>query len=468
MTLPACIRGPIEQPPDTRYYDPGLRPTHSIAALKSMNGLYLPGTGGDTTLIDSDILISGIVVADDRSGNFYKQIVIQDSTAALFVNIDDYSLYARYPVGRHVYVRCKGLLLGYNGGMIELGSGIDQQLNVLGLSVAQAEEHIIKGAIGNAVPDTIVSLDQVRSITSGSANRALLGRLITIQGVQFEDSAQTYSDPAATSNRTITNCAGSDSRMVVRTSNFASFRGCAVGKGQGKIRGIYTVYQSATASTPQLIIRDTSDVHMYDQRCGTLPEVPLIRIDSLRKMYPGSGTFVLPALQCSGTVISDLSKGNASTGNFILQDGSGCGFILYLSGGTFQLGDSLVLDASGAKLQLYNGALEMTGMTSSKITRVASKKTVVPIQRTIAQLNADFAKYESVLVKIVSAEIKSGGTYSGNKTLDDGTGSISLYTASSATFAGSIVPTGKISVIGIGTRYTYNEIKIRDPVIDVQ
>lgn len=468
MSLCACIRRDFDRPPDTRFYDPKLRPTHSIASFKALNGIYLPGTGGDTTFIESEILISGIVVANDRSGNFYKQIVIGDGSAALFININDYSLYAQFPVGRRLYVQCKGLVLGYNAGMMELGSGLDGQLNVLGLSSLEADEHIIKGAIGNAIPDTVLSLDDVCAISPNSANRALLGRLITISGVQFDDTNSTYADPASTSNRTISDCVESPRKIVVRSSNFSSFRAAPLAKGAGRICGIYTVYQSSTASTPQLILRDTSDVSMNAQRCGEKPVVALISIDSLRKLYPGSGTTTLPALFCTGTVISDISKGNVSSGNFILQDGSGKGFILYLSSGSFQMGDSLLVDARLAKLQLYNGALEMTGLTASKISKVGSKRTVVPLTRTIAQLNADFEKYESILVRIVNAEVKGGGTYSGNKTLTDGSGTISLFTSSGATFAGLDVPPGKSEFVGIGTRYTYNEIKIRDPAIDVR
>lgn len=468
VSLCACLRKDFERPPDNRFDDPMLQPTHSIAAFKALNGIYLPGTGGDTTRINADILISGIVVANDRSGNLYKQIVIQDNSAALFVNINDYSLYAPYPVGRRLYIKCKGLQLGYNGGMPELGSGLDAQLNVLGLSSSEADEHILKGAIGNEIRDTILSLDAVKSVSANSANRGLLGRLITITGVQFEDTAGTYADPSATSNRVITDCVGSDRKMVVRTSNFASFRGAALPRGAGTIRGIYTIYQSASASTPQLILRDTSDVKLNGLRCGEKPAAALISIDSLRKRYPGSGTVTLPALFCTGTVISDISKGNVSTGNFIVQDGSGKGFILYLSGGTYQLGDSLMINAEAARLQLYNGALEMTGLSASKISRVATLRSVQPLTRTIAQLNADFEKYESILVRILNAEVRGGGTYSGNKILDDGSGTISLFTSTGATFAASAVPAGKAEFIGIGTRYSYNEIKIRDPGMDVK
>jgi hypothetical protein len=262
------------------------------------------------------------------------------------------------------------------------------------------------------------------------------------------------------------NCQGNTSGIAVRNSNYATFHAQQLARGRGTITGIYTVYQT-TFVTPQLLIRDTTDVKMYDSRCDTAMVPSVATLQTLRSMYPGTGTFTIPSLHVSGTVISDISKGNVSAGNFILQDGSKKGIILYLSSGSYKLGDSLVIDVTGGKLQLYSGAMELTGLTNSKITRVATGRTVTPVQLTIAQLNASFAQYESVLIKIANATVTGGTTYSGNKTLSDGTGTISVYTAPVASFSGSTLPTTAKSFTGIGTIYTPNEIKIRDPLIDV-
>jgi len=466
ILLYSCIRRGFDRPPDNSGYDPLLRVTHSIAQLKALNGLYSPSTGGDTTFITDDLIISGVVTANDRSGNFYKQIVIQDSTAGIFININAYSLYAIFPVGRKLYVKCKGLYLGYNGGTMELGASLTEQLQVGGINGAEIDNHIITGPVGNAVPDTVITFSQARSLSASAAVRSLIGCLVTIKDVQFADTNATYTDPAATTNRMIMECAESAAALAVRSSNFSDFHAVPVAKGRGSITGIYTVYQSSSY-TPQLLIRDTADVHMNGARCGAVPVAPIITIDSLRRMYPGSGIYTLPAVRFAGTVISDLSRGNVSPGNFILQDGSRKGVILYQSSGAYSLGDSLLIDAGSGKLQLYNGAMELTGLNSSKISKHATGKTVIPAQLTIAQLNAAFAQYESVLVRVANAVITSGGVYSGNKTLSDGTGTISLYTAPAATFSGMSVPATPKTFTGIGTLYTPNELKLRDPAIDV-
>lgn len=84
-TVTSCRKDKIDEPPiDT--VDPML-PTTSIADLKA---LFVSGT--PITVAD-DITISGIVVADDKSGNYYKTIIIDDGTAGLPVLIDRSGLY---------------------------------------------------------------------------------------------------------------------------------------------------------------------------------------------------------------------------------------------------------------------------------------------------------------------------------------------------------------------------------------
>lgn len=466
-----CLKKTFDNPPDKSGYDPNLSVTNSLKELRLMNGRFDYKTGGATLTITNDVIVAGIVTADDRSGNLYKAINIEDSTGGMQVLIDAYSLYNAYPVGRKIYIRCKGLTLGYNGGTPVLGLGLSEQNAVNAIPGSEIGNHIVKADIGHVVTPLVVTMAQLALAKNYDTN--LINRLVTISEAQFADTTAgiTYTQPNGSTNRDITDCSGKV--IALRSSNYATFHAIELPKGKGTITGLYSIYASSFSGSvsPQLTIRDTSDVQMNGPRCGSSGPGPtpgtILTIDSLRKLYPGSGTYTIPSLKIAGVVISDISKGNASAGNFIIEDGSKKGIILYLSGGTYNLGDSLVIDCTNGKLQLYNGAMELTGVTASKITKAATGKTVVPIQKTIAELNANFKPYESVLIKVVNATISGGGTYSGNKTLSDGTGSFSLYTATAAAFAGTNVPTTPKTFVGIGTLYTPNEIKLRDPAIDV-
>jgi hypothetical protein len=99
LSFSACIKKDFDAPPDQSSVDPKLPCNKTIAQIKA---LY---NSASAVRIDSDYTVYGIVTADDKSGNFYKQIVIQDSTAGLTVLIDNNSLFNEFPVGRKVYIK---------------------------------------------------------------------------------------------------------------------------------------------------------------------------------------------------------------------------------------------------------------------------------------------------------------------------------------------------------------------------
>lgn len=463
----ACIRNAYEPPPDLSGMDPRLPVSHSIALLKSMNGLYDYRNGGDTTLIQDSVVISGIVTANDKSGNLYKSIVVEDSSGAIQLLIDGYSLYASYPVGRKLYVRCAGLMLGYNGGTPVLGLGVDEQQNVQSIPGNRIEAHIVRADVGHPVLPMEVPIEKLTA-GAGNLDRSLINRLVRISDMSFVDSTgeRSYAQSNTTTNRDLKDCSGK--KIALRTSNYSSFAACRLPVGGGSITGIFTIYTSAVsgAISPQLTLRDTSDVSMNGLRCGAVAgsssPPPLISVDSLRKMYKGKG-IRLPALRITGSVISDAASGNVSKGLLILQQG-GNGISVYMGGQIpFVPGDSLVLDLTGDSLKSYAGMLELTGVSASVVAKVASGRFVVPRLVTLGALYTGFAKFEATLVRVDDAVVRESGSYSGSRTLEDASGSVTLRTASTAVFAGFTLPTGAKSFTGIASWYnSTRQLNIRN------
>lgn len=89
--------------------------TVTIAYLKSL-------CSGAVHDIRSDLYISGTVTANDWLGEYYKSIVVEDSTGGIEICIDDTRIYERIPVYCSVTVFCNGMTLGRVGGKIELGA----------------------------------------------------------------------------------------------------------------------------------------------------------------------------------------------------------------------------------------------------------------------------------------------------------------------------------------------------------
>src|SRR5438270_10618728 len=107
----------FDAPPS--YIPPDITANISIAALKTIHTL------GNADSITTDAIIEGVVIANDSSGNFYKQIILQDSTGGIAINVDDYNLYSSFPIGRKVYVKLNGLFINDDGGLMYIGTSPD-------------------------------------------------------------------------------------------------------------------------------------------------------------------------------------------------------------------------------------------------------------------------------------------------------------------------------------------------------
>src|SRR6188768_3341936 len=72
--------------------DPEITVTTTIKELKALH------TKGQVETLDQEWVIEGVINASDKSGNYYKQISIQDSTGGITIRMDGTSLYTSYPV----------------------------------------------------------------------------------------------------------------------------------------------------------------------------------------------------------------------------------------------------------------------------------------------------------------------------------------------------------------------------------
>lgn len=126
-------------------YEPvTMTPNTTILELKKM---YTEGT---PLTIEKDIIIGGQVISEDKSGNIYKSLYIQDATAGIELKLGKNGLYNDYKLGQWVYVKCSGLTLGAYNGMIQLGC--EDPTNAYENSYMEAQylidTHVFRGEIG--------------------------------------------------------------------------------------------------------------------------------------------------------------------------------------------------------------------------------------------------------------------------------------------------------------------------------
>jgi hypothetical protein len=239
FAFPACVDLEFDAPPPAPPCE--WQVTNTIAELKAR---YT----GTEWLIDEPIIIEGVVVADDSSGNFYRALVIQDATAGIELRFAGTDLYNDYPIGRKMYVNCEGLLLSNYNGVLQLGE----------IQEALVEDHICRGPKNQVVEPTVVSIADL--------NASHIHTLIRLEDVQFDDGSAglTYADGInlQSVNLMIGECDG-ENTIILRSSGYADFATAVTPTGSGSITAVYSVFQS----DQQLFIRNTRDVQMPNARC---------------------------------------------------------------------------------------------------------------------------------------------------------------------------------------------------------
>ncbi|MGL5016427.1 MAG: DUF5689 domain-containing protein [Bacteroidales bacterium] len=236
-------------------------PTHTIEQLKSQ---FLKGTDNfsATDLIDSEtpVYITGIVVSDDRSGNIYKSLMIQEenpTNGAIAISIDAGSLTGLYPVGQKVTFRCDGLNIGRYGGMPQIGvsffNASANRTDLGRLPMPIAKERI--KATGLPVKDKAIIADvTIPEVTASGVT--MLGKLIRLQGVTFEKGGDQTFGVAGTNVKTQYIVDEAGNKIFIGTSQYADFAETTLPTGRGDMVLVVSKYNN----TWQLILRSLRDL----------------------------------------------------------------------------------------------------------------------------------------------------------------------------------------------------------------
>ena len=446
----SCREDEFDEPP-INGADPNIPVNMTIDSLKKM---YT----GTIFTIDSNWVIAGVVTADDKSGNFYKTMVIEDATAGISIRLDMSDYNVEYPIGRRVFVKLKGLVVGDYGGLVQIGGFIDNTgttPSAAPIPLSLVSEHIFGGEYNLNPQPTDVNINELSSNTDKWQNR-----FIELDSSEFDvaDTAKPYADAIGLTygEYPITQCTSTGS-ILLRTSGYSTFATKLTPGGNGKIRGICTIY----GGTLQLIIRDDRDVNMPNLRCNAIvgPATP-ITVAALRALFTGTTSVITSNYYINGVVISDKSTSNLNAKNLFIQDATGGICVRFAANHTFNLGDSLKVIVAGQSLGEFSGLLQVGTSTPSvplaNATVLATGKTVTPQVVTVSQILANMAStdsWEGSLLTIQGATITGGATYSGSVQITDPSGVMTLYTASGATFSGTALPAGTVNITGILTDY---------------
>ncbi|WP_299884690.1 DUF5689 domain-containing protein [uncultured Lacinutrix sp.] len=224
---------------------------------------------------DAPLYIEGYVISSDAAGNFFEEIIIQNTTdendlagdprkgIKVEINVRDLSNFYNY--GRKVYVKLNGLAVGESNGVLTLGKAN-------GTSLGQLEPFEYQDFV---IRDQEVATISPKMVAIADLSEDDENTLIQISDAQFIKGAieatNTYAGESTDQFdgfRTIENCE-TGSTISLQTSTFADFKSFPLAGGRGTIEGIYSRDFGDDFSV--LIVNDTNAINFSNtDRCDPI------------------------------------------------------------------------------------------------------------------------------------------------------------------------------------------------------
>lgn len=246
---------------------------------------------GSLKQITEDVYLQAQVTANDKTGNLFKYIYVEDKTGGIRVNIDMADLYAdpRFFVGKQVLINLKNLYVGNVNGELQLG---DIFSGNVGRVLA---ENVYKHFFPTSIFTDVVPTEK----TISTLSKADVGRWIKIKDLEFIDTdLGTQYAPSTTTNKTLKDCSGKT--ITLRTSNFASFAKDEIDGGKGDVYAVLSIFND----TYQLWITNRLGADLDNPRCdGTVPAVTIFSED-----FSGTLTTNWSAVSVAGAQVWNIQS----------------------------------------------------------------------------------------------------------------------------------------------------------------
>ena len=422
----------------------------TIKSLSEIAQLYQ----GRLVEFKEGITTFGYVISNDKAGNFYKSIIIQDApenpSVGFEILIDDFNLNARYAIGRKIFINLKGLFLNKKNDAYQIGI-----------------ENTFRNGVDRIGPNDYVHyIDRASEIatitptelTAAQITDANINTLVNINNLQSEIQGLTYANASNTDtvDRIFMNC-DSFTSITLTTSGFADFKTFLIPDKKGSITAVLNKLDLEY----QLFIRDTNDVQLT-QNYGCYNNATEVLLDDIKTFFTGSETTITNNLKVKVIVTSDLSKKNISSKNAFVQDSSAGIFLNFNDTHNLNLGDEITIAVNGLKLTKNNGLLQLNLTTSNILNTVNG---TLPTPEIITFTEALSGNNESKLVQIEDIQFKNiTKNYAGENTLtSDCNNELKILSVNSgAVFANNQVSDKKGTITGIITRNNIVQLYIRD------
>lgn len=250
ILMAGCERD-YDAPPLNEPIYTGAQPNLTLKQLKEK---YSAATAESPLEIMENYIVKAYITGNDESGNIFKQIIVQDATAALPIQLDQGNVYTTYRRGQEVFINLKGMCISVYGG--------EQQIGWPGAALYRMTYETFKKLVqkngwpnaDNVKPEIITDISKINLDVTRMAYR-----LVQLEGVTFENGGKnTYAAANGYGSEILKDAHGNT--LTVRTSNYASFAYETLPVGTGTVVGILGRFNGAW----QLTIPVLSDVFGFD------------------------------------------------------------------------------------------------------------------------------------------------------------------------------------------------------------
>lgn len=383
VLMTGCERD-YDAPPLNEPIYTGAQPNITLAQLKEK---YSGATDETPIVITEDYVVKAYITGNDESGNIFKQIFVQDATAALPIQLDQGNVYTTYRRGQEVFINLKGMCMAVYGGEQQLGWPDGYLYR---MPFTDFKELVQKNGwpyADNVKPEVITNLSTINLNVS-----KMTYRLVQLEGVYFENGGKnTYAAASGYGSEILKDAHGNT--ITVRTSNYASFAYETLPVGTGTVVGILGRFNGAW----QLTIPVLSDVFGFDgiepgeEGGGETGETVLF-----------SETFKEPA-KINDKWVSITEWWNASSTNTFDNPSSMFSGDLSVLSPRTQGGDGNIWFTYGGDYSLAIGSIDVKG--ANKITLVYKMYPNVYQETEVQNINTLSVKCNDTVLEVPSKEL---------------------------------------------------------------
>lgn len=398
-------------------------PPEPNSTIREVKAIY----SGNPVMI-GDRVVEAVIIANDRTDVFGKELYIKDTTGAIRITIDRDDLYKDgFELGRTVRISFNGLVVDSDHG--ELVVGYPDELSWKPIP----GNELYRFAYRLEKP---LEVTEPVSLTPEEVQPDLAGEYVEISGVQFMGS---ISSAGKGYTAVVTGCSGNS--LLVDFPDAVA--GLGLITGQGSIRGILT-----NRGQLQLKVMDTDHLASMDgERCSLLPGATSLSYVELLDLISPDPETITGNYIIEGVVVSDSGSGNFPGDQVMLQTEAGSLLVSFSRDHEIQRGSRIEVSLMGGRLMKANELPEVEGLLDDQVRVVNSGELPLPETVTINQLinrgsNGEWVRLYPVQLENINSVLSHGVL------LQDCLGSVRLQINNDAKLNGVFPGSGSGGVFG--------------------